>query len=324
MATDRMALLEYARKVSEEGDADLLREAVKVMAEAIMEAEVSELTGAAHGERAPDRRLTHRNGYRERRWDTRVGTIELPIPKVRDGSYFPSLLEPRRRAEKALLAVVQEAYVNGVSTRRVEELVTALGVSGISRSEVSRICAVLDAEVEAFRGRPLEATAYPYLWLDALYHKVREGGRVVNMATLIAVAVSREGVRSVVGVEVAASGGDEGGHWLPFLRALVERGLGGVRLVISDAHPGLVAAIEATLVGASWQRSSVHSGVRDRPTVPVSHRAESALAAAIGFEILRQTRASARPASLAPARGRCAQEHRTMSVPGGLAPMARR
>jgi transposase-like protein len=292
MATDRMALLEYARKVSEEGDADLLREAVKVMAEAIMEAEVSELTGAAHGERAPDRRLTHRNGYRERRWDTRVGTIELPIPKVRDGSYFPSLLEPRRRAEKALLAVVQEAYVNGVSTRRVEELVSALGVSGISRSEVSRICAVLDTEVEAFRGRPLEATAYPYLWLDALYHKVREGGRVVNMATLVAVAVSREGVRSVVGVEVAAAGGDEGGHWLPFLRALVERGLGGVRLVISDAHPGLVAAIEATLVGASWQRCRVHFTRNARALVPKG--AQGIVASAIRSIFEQPDEASAR------------------------------
>ena len=268
MATDRMALLEYARKVTEEEDADLLRQAVKAMAEAIMEAEVTELTGASHGERAPDRRLTHRNGYRERRWDTRVGTIELPIPKVRDGSYFPSLLEPRRRAEKALLAVIQEAYVGGVSTRRVEELVTALGVAGLSRSEVSRICAVLDAEVEAFRGRPLDAVAYPYLWLDALYHKVREAGRVVNMATLIAVGVSSEGVRSVVGVAVAASGGDEGAHWLGFLRSLTERGLSGVRLVISDAHPGLVSAIEATLLGASWQRCRVHFTRNAQSLVP--------------------------------------------------------
>ena len=258
MASDRMTLPEHVRKATEDGDSDFLREGVKALARAIMEAEVSELTGAAHGERNPETRLTSRNGYRERRWDTRVGTIELPIPRVRDGSYFPSLLEPRRRAEKALLAVVQEAYVAGVSTRRVEELVAALGVAGLSKSEVSRICAALDAEVEAFRARALDPAGYPYLWLDALYHKVRDGGRVVNMATLIAVGVSATGVRSVLGVEVAASGGDEGAHWLGFLRSLLARGLAGVRLVVSDAHAGLVAAIEVTLLGAAWQRCRVH------------------------------------------------------------------
>jgi putative transposase len=258
MAKDRMALESFVRKVIEDGDTDVLRESVKVMAQAIMDAEVTGLTGAGHGERAPDTRLTHRNGYRERRWDTRVGTIDLPIPKVRDGSYFPSLLEPRRRAERALLAVIQEAYVGGVSTRRVDELVGALGVSGVSRSEVSRICAALDAEVDAFRSRPLDAAGYPYVWLDALYHKVREGGRVVSMATLVAVGVSASGVRSVLGIEVAATGGDEGAHWLGFLRSLIARGLTGVRLVISDAHQGLVAAIGATLLGAAWQRCRVH------------------------------------------------------------------
>jgi hypothetical protein len=172
MADDRMAVLETVRKAIADGDVDFLREGVRVLAEAVMEAEVTELTGVPHGERDPERRLTHRNGYRERRWDTRVGTIPLAVPRIRDGSYLPSLLEPRRRAERALLAVVQEAYVSGVSTRRVDDLVRALGIAGISRSEVSRICAALDAEVAAFRGRSLADTAYPYLWLDA------KGGRV--------------------------------------------------------------------------------------------------------------------------------------------------
>ena len=180
MAEDRMAVLDTLRKAMADGDVDFLREGVRVLAEAVMEAEVTGLTGAAKGERAPDRRLTSRNGYRERRWDTRVGTIDLAIPRVRDGSYFPSLLDPRRRAERALLAVVQEAYVLGVSTRRVDDLVQALGIDGISRSEVSRICAALDAEVETFRSRSLAELACPYVWLDATYLKVREGGRVVR------------------------------------------------------------------------------------------------------------------------------------------------
>ena len=167
MAEDRMALLEMLRKATADGDADFLREGVRVLAQAVMEAEVSELTGLPKGERDPERRITHRNGYRDRRWDTRVGTIDLAVPRVRDGSYLPSLLDPRRRTERALLAVVQEAYVSGVSTRRVDDLVRALGLEGISRSEVSRICAGLDAEVAAFRGRSLAGEAYPYVWLDA-------------------------------------------------------------------------------------------------------------------------------------------------------------
>jgi hypothetical protein len=250
-----MAVLDMLRKVSAEGNVDVLREGVRVLAEAIMEAEVSELTGAAKGERAPDRRLTNRNGYRERRWDTRVGTIGLAIPKIRDGSYFPSLLEPRRRAERALLSVVQEAYVAGVSTRRVEDLVEALGVANLSRSEVSRICAALDAEVAAFRSRSLADERYLYLFCDATYVKVRDGGRVVGMAALVAVGVASTGERRILGLELAA-GNDEGNAWAPFLRGLIERGLGGVRLVISDAHRGLVAAVRATLLGAAWQRSS--------------------------------------------------------------------
>src|SRR5450759_2316224 len=253
MADDRMAVLDLLRKAGAEGNTDFLREGVRILAEAVMEAEVTELTGVPRGERAPDRRLTSRNGYRERRWDTRVGTIGLSIPKVRDGSYFPSLLEPRRRAERALLSVVQEAYVLGVSTRRVEDLVESLGIASLSKSEVSRICAALDAEVEALRHRPLLGERYPYLWLDAMYVKVRDAGRVVSMAALVAVGVAATGERRILGLELAA-GNDEGNAWAPFLAGLVERGLAGVRLVISDAHRGLVAAVRRTLLGAAWQR----------------------------------------------------------------------
>ena len=226
MAEDRMALLEMLRKATADGDTDFLREGVRVLAQAVMEAEVSELTGLPKGERDPERRLTSRNGYRDRRWDTRVGTIGLAIPKVRDGSYFPSLLEPRRRAERALLAVVQEAYVLGVSTRRVDDLVRALGLEGISRSEVSRICAGLDAEVAAFRGRSLAGEAYPYVWLDATYLKVREQGRVVSMAALVATGVGGSGERRILGLELSP-GNDEGSAWPAFIRSLVERGLQG-------------------------------------------------------------------------------------------------
>ena len=273
-----MAVLETVRKAIAEGDVDFLREGVRVLAQAVMEAEVTELTGAAKGERAPDRRLTNRNGYRERRWDTRVGTIGLAIPKVRDGSYFPSLLEPRRRAERALLAVVQEAYVLGVSTRRVEDLVDALGIASISRSEVSRICAALDAEVESFRQRPLAEARYPYLWLDATYVKVREAGRVVAMAALVAVGVAHTGERRILGLELAA-GNDEGSAWSAFLRALVERGLGGVRLVISDDHRGLVKAVHEQLLGAAWQRCRVHCTRNAQDLVP--RHARSMVASAI-------------------------------------------
>ena len=257
MADDRMTLLETMRKAIADGDADFLREGVKALAEAVMEAEVTELTGVPHGVRDPEHRDTHRNGYRERRWDTRVGTIGLSIPRVRDGSYLPSLLEPRRRAERAMLAVVQEAYVLGVSTRRVEDLVEALGVSGISKSQVSRICAALDTEVEAFRGRSLEGETYPYLWLDATYVKVRESGRVVNMAALVAMGVSADGERRILGLDLAP-GNTEGSAWSGFIGGLVERGLSGVRLVISDADAGLVAAVREQLLGAAWQRCRVH------------------------------------------------------------------
>jgi transposase-like protein len=251
----------------------------------------TELTGVARGERDPDRRVTHRNGYRERRWDTRAGTIELAIPRVRDGSYFPSLLEPRRRAERALLAVVQEAYVLGVSTRRVEDLVEALGIASLSRSEVSRMCAALDAEVDAFRSRSLAGERYPYLWLDATYLKVREGGRVVSMAALIATGVAHTGERRVLGLELAA-GNDEGSAWPAFLRGLVERGLAGVRLVISDDHRGLVKAVREELLGAAWQRCRVHFTRNAQDLVPRSAR--SMVAAVIRSVFEQPDEASAR------------------------------
>jgi len=269
MADDNMALLETMRKAIADGDADFLREGVKALAQAVMEAEVTELTGVPHGVRDPEHRDTHRNGYRERRWDTRVGTIGLAVPRVRDGSYLPSLLEPRRRAERAMLAVVQEAYVLGVSTRRVEDLVEALGVSGISKSQVSRICAALDTEVEAFRGRSLEGETYPYLWLDATYVKVREGGRVVNMAALVAMGVGESGERRILGLDLAP-GNTEGSAWSGFIGGLVERGLSGVRLVISDADAGLVTAVHEQLLGASWQRCRVHFTRNAQDLVPRS------------------------------------------------------
>ena len=271
MAEDRMAVLETVRKAISDGDVDFLREGLRVLTEAVMEAEVTEVTGVPHGERDPERRLTRRNGYRERRWDTRVGSMDLAIPRVRDGSYFPSLLEPRRRAERALLAVVQEAYVAGVSTRRVEDLVETLGITSMSKSQVSRICAALDTEVEAFRGRPLSDEAYPYLWLDATYVKVRDAGRVVSMAVLVAIGVSVQGERRVLGLELAP-GNDEGSAWPAFIASLTERGLAGVRLVISDDHRGLVRAVHERFLGASWQRCRVHFTRNAQDLVPRSAR----------------------------------------------------
>lgn len=283
MADDRMAVLDTVRKAISDGDVDFLREGVRVLAQAVMEAEVSELTGAARGERNPEARLTHRNGYRDRRWDTRVGTLDLAVPRVRDGSYLPSLFDPRRRTERALLAVVQEAYVSGVSTRRVDDLVRALGIEGMSRSEVSRICAALDAEVQAFRCRPLAGLAYPYLWLDATYLKVREAGRVVSMAALVAVGVATNGERRVLGLELSP-GNDEGSAWPAFIRGLVERGLHGVRLVISDDHAGLVKAVHEQLLGSGWQRCRVHFTRNAQDLVPRSARSMVASAIRSLFE----------------------------------------
>ena len=265
MAKNSMDLLELLRKRGLDGDVDFLREALHVLVEGIMDAEVSAQIGAQHGERNPDR-LTHRNGYRSRAWDTRVGTMELRIPKVREGSYFPSLLEPRRRSEKALLAVIQQAYVEGVSTRRVDDLIKSLGCDGISKSQVSRICKELDQVVETFLGRPLDGGPYPYVWLDALTQKVREGGRIVNVSVVVATGVNAQGQREVLGMDVGAS--EDGAFWLAFLRSLHARGLSGVELVVSDAHLGLKNAIATVFAGAAWQRCRTHFMVNLLTRVP--------------------------------------------------------
>jgi putative transposase len=250
----RMALAELLRKAEAEPGVDVLREGVRVLAEAVMALEVAQHLSATRHERTPERE-GYRNGSRERAWDTRVGTIDVRVPRVRDGSYFPSLLEPRTRGERALVAVVQEVYVGGVSTRRVDGLVKALGLEGISKSQVSRLCAELDGEVERFRGRPL-SSAYPYLWVDATFGKGRVDGRVVSLAVVVAVGVREDGGCEVLGVDVGPS--EEGTFWLAFLRGLVARGLTGVQLVTSDAPTGLRQAIGAVLHGASWQRCRVH------------------------------------------------------------------
>ena len=255
MVKESVNLLELLRKQAAGGDLDFLREAVAVLAEAVMEAEVAAQVGAGYGERS-ETRLTRRNGYRPRRWDTRAGSIELQIPKLRQGSYFPALLEPRRRAERALLAVVQQAYVEGVSTRRVDDLVRSLGCEGISKSQVSRICAELDTVVTSFLERPLDGGPYRYLWLDALTQRVREEGRIAQVSVVVATAVNADGKREVLGIDVGTS--EDGASWLSFLRSLVVRGLSGVELVTSDAHQGLRAAIATVFGGASWQRCRTH------------------------------------------------------------------
>jgi putative transposase len=251
-----MELASRLRKQLEQASPDLLRAMVKDFAEALMGSEADALCGAPYGERSPER-VTKRNGYRERDWDTRVGTIELSIPKLRAGSYFPDwLLEPRRRAEQAFVSVIADAYLAGVSTRRVEKLVQQLGVERMSKSQVSRLAASLDQVVADFRTRPLDGAPYPYLVLDALVVKCREGGRTVNACVVHAVAVNRDGFRESLGLDVVTS--EDGAAWLAFLRSLVARGLAGVKLVTSDAHPGLVDAIAATLPGAAWQRCRTH------------------------------------------------------------------
>jgi transposase-like protein len=238
------------------GSPDLLPAMVKTFADALMSAEADALCGAEYGERS-DERTNSRNGYRTREWDTRAGTVELSIPKLRRGSYFPDwLLECRRRAEQALVSVVATAYLLGVSTRRVEKLAESLGVTRLSKSQVSEMAAYLDEQVAAFRNRPLDSEHYTFVWIDALTIKVRERGRVVNVHGLLAVGVNAAGQREVLGLDVASS--EDGAGWTAFLRGLVARGLTGVQLVISDAHAGLVDAIGATLPGASWQRCRTH------------------------------------------------------------------
>jgi putative transposase len=251
---NRMSLLEQLSKYVVEKDKDFLKEALTLLINALMDAEVTSMIGAEKYERSENRN-NHRNGYRQREWDTRLGTLQLSIPKLRHGSYFPSLLEPRKMSEKALLNVVQEAYVHGVSTRKVDELVESLGIKGMDKSEVSRISKQLDGFVTEFKNRILEGE-YPYLWLDATFPKVREGGRVCSMALVIAVGVNQSGEREILGFDVGMS--EDGAFWEEFLRKLVARGLKGVKFVVSDAHEGLKSAIKKVLTGSTWQRCRVH------------------------------------------------------------------
>jgi putative transposase len=256
VATTSMDVATWLRKQVAEADTDLLRDMVQAFAEQLMSAEVDALCGASYGERSAER-ANSRNGYRDRTWDTRTGTMTLAIPKLRSGSYFPDwLLEPRRRAERALVAVVAECYVRGVSTRRVDGLVRTLGIERLSKSQVSEMAKSLDELVEGFRTRPLDAGPYPYVWLDALVLKSREGGRIVNVCVVVATAVNAEGRREILGVDVVTT--EDGPAWTAFLRGLVARGLTGVQLVISDAHLGLKDAIASVLQGASWQRCRTH------------------------------------------------------------------
>jgi transposase-like protein len=272
MTIDRMTLKALVEKGS---DDDLLREMMAYVANRMMDMEVESLTGAAHGERSPSR-TNHRNGYRARAWETRAGTVELEIPKLRKGSYFPGFLEPRRASEKALTAVIQEAYVHGVSTRSVDDLVKAMGMTGISKSQVSRLCEEIDERVHAFLNRPIEGS-WPYLWIDATYVKVRQAGRIVSVAVIIAVAVNTDGRREVLGMEVGPSEAEP--FWTSFLRSLTRRGLRGVKLVISDSHEGLKKAA-AKVLQATWQRCRVHFmrnalahvGTKQRPMVAAAIR----------------------------------------------------
>ncbi len=248
--------LAFVRKHLEQGNQDLLAEMVKAFADQLMAAEAQALCNADYGEVSSER-ANSRNGYRLRQLDTRAGSIDLAIPKLRQGSYFPEwLLEPRRRAERALVAVVAQCYVEGVSTRRVDDIVRTMGIDGISASQVSAMAKSLDEAVQAFRNRPIDAGPYTYVWLDALTQKVREGGRIVNVAVVIATGVNADGHREVLGVDLITT--EDGAGWTAFLRGLVARGLSGVQLVISDAHCGLVDAVASTLPGASWQRCRTH------------------------------------------------------------------
>jgi putative transposase len=250
MAKASIALTELVEKGAKD---DIVRELLAQIVARLMDFEIEQRTGAEYGERTDDR-VNSRNGYRDRLWETRAGSIDLRIPKLRRGTYFPGFLEPRRTAEKALVAVIQEAYIQGVSTRSVDELVKAMGMSGISKSQVSRLCSEIDERVGAFLNRPIEGD-WPYLWIDATYVKVRQAGRIVSVAVIIAVGVNTDGVREVLGVAVGPSEAEP--FWTEFLRGLTRRGLRGTKLVISDAHLGLKAAI-AKVFPATWQRCRVH------------------------------------------------------------------
>jgi transposase-like protein len=273
--------------VEKGSDGDLLREMMAYVANRMMDLEVENATGAAHGERSPAR-INHRNGYRQRAWDTRAGTVDLEIPKLRKGSYFPAFLEPRRASEKALTAVIQEAYVHGVSTRSVDDLVKAMGMTGISKSQVSRLCSEIDERVNAFLSRPIEGS-WPYLWIDATYVKVREAGRIVSVAVIIAVAVNTDGRREVLGLEVGPSEAEP--FWTKFLRSLTRRGLRGVKLVISDAHEGLKKAASKVL-SATWQRCRVH--FMRNALAHVGAKQRQMVAAAIRTAFTQETPAAAR------------------------------
>src|SRR5512145_3101883 len=279
-----MALAELAEKGA---DADLLKQMIQYVAQRMMEMDAESLCAAAYGERSPER-LNSRNGYRERLWETRAGSVDLKIPKLRKGSYFPGFLEPRRTAEKALAAVIQEAYIQGVSTRSVDELVRAMGMSGISKSQVSRLCAEIDERVHAFLQRPIEGD-WPYLWIDATYVKVREAGRIVSVAVIIAVAVNTDGVREILGMRVGPSEAEP--FWTDFLRSLMRRGLRGVKLVISDAHEGLKAAA-AKVLKATWQRCRVH--FLRNALAHVGSKQRAMVAAAIRTAFTQETQEAAR------------------------------
>ena len=284
MTIDRMTLKALVEKGS---DDDLLREMMTYVANRMMDMEVEGLTGAAHGERT-SARTNHRNGYRQRDWDTRAGTVELEIPKLRKGSYFPGFLEPRRTAEKALTAVIQEAYVHGVSTRSVDDLVKAMGMTGISKSQVSRLCAEIDERVHAFLSRPIEGS-WPYLWIDATYVKARQAGRIVSVAVIIAVAVNTDGRREVLGMEVGPSEAEP--FWTAFLRSLTRRGLRGVKLVISDSHEGLKKAA-AKVLSSTWQRCRVH--FMRNALAHVGSKQRQMVAAAIRTAFTQETQEAAR------------------------------
>jgi putative transposase len=283
MTDDRMPLTDLIEK---SGDGDFLRTVAEAVLQMLMEADVESLIGAGRHERSPER-LTWRNGYRDRTLDTRLGSLQLRIPKLRQGSYFPPFLEPRKTSEKALIAVIQEAWIAGVSTRKVDDLVQAMGLTGISKSQVSKLCKDIDERVNAFLDRPLEGE-WPYLWLDATYLRQREGGRVVSVAAIIAVAVNTEGKREIVGLHIGPSEAET--FWSGFLKSLVRRGLRGVKLVISDAHEGLKAAI-AKMMGATWQRCRVHWVRNALAHVPKGQH--TVVAAAIRQAFLQPDRESA-------------------------------
>ena len=284
MTKATMALTELAEKGP---DVDVLRQMIQFVAQRLMDLDVETLCGAGYDVKSAER-ANSRNGYRDRLWDTRAGGIDLKIPKLRSGSYFPPFLEPRRTAEKALAAVIQEAYVQGISTRSVDELVKALGMSGISKSQVSRLCTEIDERVGAFLSRPIEGD-WPYLWIDATYVKVREAGRIVSVAVIIAVGVNTDGVREVLGMAVGPSEAEP--FWTSFLRSLTRRGLRGVRLVISDAHEGLKAAV-AKVLKATWQRCRVHFMRNALAHAPKGQR--QTVAALIRTTFAQETEAEAR------------------------------